>query len=99
MGKSYVKPDEILLVDGSWSIVRSFEPPSDKTVRPEWFHDNTKSYIKHRCKGERAVGSIYIWPRDGGRTHVACWRCDDPIPDGIKGTWIMHNWEALQNER
>ncbi len=89
--------NEVLLVKGRWSIERSWERPSEGTVRPSWWHDNTKSFIKHRCTGDWwVVPTVFGWPdTDDGEV---CWRCEEPIPDGIKGTWMLHNWEALQRE-
>ena len=95
MGKSYVRPNEVLLQEGAWSIERSWEKPSEGTVRPVWWHDNTKSFVKHKCPGERSVLSVYVWCD----IEKVCWRCGEPIPDGLKGVWLMHNWEAIQSER
>jgi hypothetical protein len=95
MGIVKRKPNEVLLRVDSWSIERSWEEPNIGTIRPEWFHDNGKSFIKHECPGERAVASVYVWANKAN----ACWRCQVSIPDGIKGAWIMHNWEELQSER
>ena len=96
MGKAKAKPNEVLLVKGRWSIERSWEKPAAGTVRPSWWHDNTKSFIKHRCTGDWMVPTVFGWP-DTDDEEV-CWRCEEPIPDGIKGTWMLHNWEALQRE-
>lgn len=95
MGESNVKPAEVLIEQDGWSIKRSWERPSEYTVRPEWYHDNSKSYLMHRCPGEKVVISVFVWPDNSNN----CWRCTTPIPDEIKGLWIMHNWEAIQNER
>ena len=96
MGRAYVKKNEILLQIGRWSIERSWERPSDKIGRPAWYHDNTKSYMRHKCPGKKVVKTVYVWPDERCNK---CWRCSTAIPDEIKGTWIMHNWEALQDER
>jgi hypothetical protein len=83
----------------SWSIERSWDKPSERTVQPEWYHDNEKSYVKHECPGVNAVRSVFVWPSSQTLTlHTACWRCSTPIPEGIKTVWIMHNWEELQHE-
>ena len=95
MGRSYGELTEVLMRLDSWSIERSWEKPSENTIRPEWYHDNETSYVKHRCPGEKAVETVYVWP-DSSKN---CWRCTEPIPDGIKTVWIMHNWEAIQNGR
>ena len=96
MGEAKVKPNEVLLVEGRWSIERSWEKPATSTKIPTWWHDSAKSFIKHRCEGDWAVPEVYEWPNRGD---VTCWRCEDPIPDGIKGVWRLHNWEVLQSER
>ncbi len=95
MGEAKVKPNEVLIVEGRWSIERSWEKPSQVTIRPSYWHDNTKSFIKHRCPGEKRVPTVYGWPNEKS----TCWRCDEPIPDGIQALWRFHNWEVLQRER
>jgi hypothetical protein len=97
MGRSYARKPEVLMRLDSWSIERCWDKPSATTRRPEWYHDNEKSYVKHECPGRQVVKAVYVWPETDGTLHVACWRCSTPIPEGIKTVWIMHNWEELQH--
>ncbi len=62
----------------------------------EWESDNPaktvltgdESFLVHACTtSDHAVREVYIFPD----THIACWRCQVALPDGIKALWIMHN--------
>jgi hypothetical protein len=97
MGVSVRKKNEVLMRLDDWSIERSWEEPNESTVTPAWYHDNQKSYVKHKCPGQHAVASVYVWPETDGTLHIACWRCSTDIPEGIKTVWIMHNWEELRD--
>ena len=88
-------PNVMLLRVGSWSIERSWEEPSGGTFRPAWFHNNEHSIIKHECPGKHTVASVYVW----AMKEKLCWRCGEGIPEGVKGAWTLHNWEAIQNGR
>lgn len=92
MGEAERKPNEVLMEKDGWSIERSWTGPSPTIHRPEWWYDNTKSFIMHRCPGERSIRTVYVWNKD------KCWRCQADVPKEIKGLWIMHNWEELQHE-
>ena len=45
------------------------------------------SFLTHTCNGDKDVAEVYVFPD----THKRCWRCSDPLPDGIRALWIMHN--------
>ena len=46
-----------------------------------------ESFLTHACAISEAVAEVYIFPD----THKACWRCQEPVPDGIRALWILHN--------
>ena len=45
------------------------------------------SFLTHRCAHEAMVSEVYVYPD----THKSCWRCQAPLPAGMKALWILHN--------
>lgn len=58
----------------------------DSPARDELTGD--ESFLVHACTTVDApVREVYIFPD----THKSCWRCQAPLPDGMRALWIMHN--------
>ena len=48
---------------------------------------DSESFLTHRCAHAEKVAEVYVYPD----THKACWRCQAPLPAGLKAVWILHN--------
>ena len=72
--------NSLLLYEGEdgWSIYGWGE---------ETVNINNESFLVHACPGHKEVREVYIFLD----THKNCWRCQEPVPDGMRALWILHN--------
>ena len=90
-GKEITMRDEIpKMQEGAWFIFLK-----------EASYEDYYSTIYHACQDERLPPEFEeeMWVRacvypnlDDG----VCWRCNEPVPISISGTWYLHNFDALQ---
>lgn len=60
---------------------------SDKDAMQRDMLTGDESFLTHKCPHKEWVSEVYIFPD----THKNCWRCTEPVPDGLRALWIMHN--------
>lgn len=73
--------------EGDESEWKMYAWGGDKMARD--YLTGNESFLTHRCANKENVAEVYIFPD----THKACWRCQAPLPDGLRALWIMHNGE------
>jgi hypothetical protein len=62
--------------------------------------NNPWSKIIHKC-GWRGFRHRMTLPVEmyTGAHKMECRHCREPIPEGIAGLWILHNWDRLEQHR
>ena len=65
-----------------------------------WTIENSIDHlvVRHACAHPpggnvpmRAVCKVFVYPGEA----QACWRCREPIPEGITSLYLMHEWDRL----